>query len=460
MQHSIVSRETCLGHVSFFMLHLASPLRPWVTVTGGRWNAAALLGAFIRPACHVSAALLPSSQDEWNSELQICNVHYQKKLEIITKRLKEQLKRQKWPKLTQLEFGERCFQLPIRFEDLDHTLMKGPVKEEADVRYLAGFFDGDGCVSAESSLSGCFLQMTQTAANNWILFQFLMKFGGGISMNNQGCGSAAPVIAWRAYGEAACCASFILQKKCIVKEEQLKIAASWPRCREDRDICRVRLAQLKKCNQFSGYLHKTELSWDYVSGFFDAEGCIFVDQACKSLRLSIGQRDPEILQVLQVFLLRHLPQGSKVNLYSRPSCHVLTSSQTATSLAILTNLLEHGLQVKRSEALHALNVSTSSHSELRRNVGKGKGKQSYFRRLDEAGCARRRAIRKITSKVFQAKSALKEGASMDSLQAELASAKLQHQVLNAQTQIQKLRSFIASIQRAVASNCWKSLTSH
>lgn len=442
----------------FFMVHLAWPLRPWVTVTSRRWKAGICLGAFIRPARHVSSTLLPSSQDEWNSELQICHVQYQQKLEIITKRLKEQLKQQKWPKLTQLEFGERRFKLPIRFENLDHAWMEDSVKEEADVRYLAGFFDGDGCVSAETRLSGCVLNVGQTAANSWILFQLLMKFGGSICVQAQGLGSTAPSISWRASGETARRASSILQKKCIVKEEQLKIAASWPRCREDRDICRVRLAQLKKCHQFSGYLHKTELSWDYVSGFFDAEGCIMVDRAYKSLRLEIGQRDPEILQVLQVFLLRHLPQGSKVSLYRKPSSHLLTSCQTATSLAILTNLLEHGLQVKRSEALHALKVSTSSHSELRRNVGKGKGKQSYFRRLDEAGCVRLRVIRKSTLKVLRAEAAQKEGAAIDKLRAELALAKLQHQVLNAKTQIQKLRSFIASIQRAVVSNCWKSLT--
>ena len=440
------------------MLHLAWPLRPWVTVTSRRWKAGICLGAFIRPARHVSSTLLPSSQDEWNSELQICHVQYQKKLEIIAKRLKEQLKLQKWPNLTHLEFGERCFKLPIRFENIEPAFTAEAILE-ADVRYLAGFFDGDGCISPQTSLSGCFLALSQTAANSCITFQFLMKFGGGIYMKTQGCGSAAPMVAWRVSGETARRASSILQQHCIVKEEQLKIAASWPRCREERDICRVRLNQLKRCNQFRGDLHKTTLSWDYVSGFFDAEGCIVVDRACKSLRLSIGQRDPEILQVLQVFLLRHLPQGSKVNLYSRPSCHVLTSGQTATSLAILTNLLEHGLHVKRSEALHALKVSTSSHSELRRNVSKGKGNQSYFHRLDDAGCARARRIINITSKIFGANSVLKEGAAIDKLRAELALAKLQHQVLNARAQIQKLRSFIAFIQHAVSRNCWKSLTS-
>lgn len=439
------------------MLHLAWPLR-WVTVTSGRWKAGICLGAFIRPARHVSSTLLPSSQDEWNSELRICHVQYQQKLEIITKRLKEQLKRQKWPKLTQLEFGERCFKLPIRFADVEPAFTAEAIVE-ADVRYLAGFFDGDGCVSAKTRLSGCVLHVGQTAANSWILFQLLMKFGGSICVHAQGLGSTAPSISWRAAGETARRASSILKKTCIVKEEQLKIAASWPRCREDRDICRVRLAQLKKCNQFSGYLHKTELSWHYVSGFFDAEGCIVVDQASKSLRLEIGQRDPEILQVLQVFLLRHLPQGSNVNLYRKPSSHALTSCQTATSLAILTNPLEHGLQVKRSAALHALNVATASHSESRRHLGKGKGKQSYFIRLDEAGCSRARKIRNMTGRISWMESVLKEGAAVDEVRAELALAKLQHQVLNAKTQIQKLRSFISSIQRAASSNCWKSLTS-
>lgn len=439
------------------MLHLAWPLRPWVT--SGRWNAGICLGAFIRPVHHVSSALLPSSQDKWNSELQICHVQYQQKLEVIAKRLKEQLKLQKWPKLTQLEFGERCFQLPIRFEDVEPAFTAETIME-ADVRYLAGFFDGDGCVSVQTDLSGCSLQLAQTVANSWILFHYLVKFGGSICVNAQGCGSTAHSIAWRACGGTARHASSILQQHCIVKEGQLKIASSWPKCREDRDMCRARLAELKKCNQFRACSDKTSLSWSYVSGFFDAEGCIVVDQAYRSLRLAIAQRDPEILQLLQVFLLRCLPpQQQKINLYSKPLGHVLVSCGTATSIEILTNLLEHGLQVKRSEALHALNVPTSSHSESRRNVRKGKGKQSFFTRLDEAGSSRARTISKITKRISWMESAQKEGAAIDKLRAELAVARLQHQVLNAKTQIQKLRCFIASIQRAVASNCWKSLTS-
>ena len=429
------------------MRHLAWRLRPLVTVTGGRWNAAALLGAFIRPARHVSSALLPSSQDEWNSELRICHVRYQQKLEIITKRLKKQLKQQKWPNLMQLEFGERCFKLPIRYKDVDPAFITDAAKE-ADVRYLAGFFDGDGCVSVNTGVSGCVLQLGQVASNSAVLFQFLLKFEGGIYMKAQGCGSAAPTVAWRVHGDTARHASSILQQHCIVKEEQLKIAASWPRCREDRDMCNAKLAQLKRCNQFRAHLEKTALSWNYVSGFFDAEGCILVNPASKNLKLVIGQRDPDILHLLHVFLGRHLPQPSKVNLYSKPSSHVLTSGQSATSLAILRNLLGHGLQVKRSAALHALNVSTSSHSESRRNVGKGKGKQSYFIRLDEAGCARARTIKNMTGRIFHMESVLKEEAAIENLRAELALAKLQHQVLNAKTQIQKLRSFIASIQHA------------
>ena len=441
------------------MLHLAWPLRPLLTVTNGRWNAGICLGAFIQPARHVSSALLPSSQDEWSSELQTCRVQYQKKLEIITKRLKEQLKRQKWPKLTHVEFGERCFKLPIRFEDVEPALTAEAIVE-ADVRYLAGFFDGDGCVCAKTELSGCFLQLGQTAANSWILFQFLMKFGGSICMNAQGCGSIAPTIAWRAYGDTARRAASILREYCIVKKEQLKIAALWPKCREDRDMCRAILAELKKCSQFRACSDNTSLSWSYVAGFFDAEGCITVDHIHKSLKLEIGQRDPEILQLLQVFLLRHLSEQSKVGLYGKPPRHILVSSRSATSVAILTNLLDHGLQGKRSAALHALNAPTSSHSELRRNMGKGKGKQSFFTRLDEAGCARARTINNIMGRITYMESILKEEAAVDKVRAELALAKLQHQVLNAKTQIQKLRSFMTSIQRAVARNCWKSLTSH
>ena len=388
--------------------------------------------------------LLPTSSAAWHGELQIDHDGYQRKLATIIKRLKDHLKLRKWPKLTHVEVEGRQFKMPIKFKDLgpDFVAKIGAIDDE----YLAGFFDGDGCVSNTSSLSGCFLQLEQSVQNSRVIFQFLIQYGGSIGCSRSGCGSSSPAIYWRVFGETAQQAAFILQRHCLVKKEQLHIAMSWPSCRDQREACTTRLQYLKRIEP--NLPSDQVISWTYLAGFFDAEGCILIDRASKNIRLEIWQRDAAILKAIQSYVFSQIPSHDvALKLYGGLGRHALISSRSSTTAHMLKSLLDHGLQWKRPAALQALSGPKSSHSKLRRDLGIGKGKQSFFEKLDEDGCTRAREIKKINAKLFYAKG--RGHVVADELWAALQCAKLEHKVLTAQSQVLKLRSFIAYVRNMI-----------
>lgn len=425
---------------------------PWhlhALVMLGRRRATICYRAFLRCASQKSQHwLLPSSSAQWHRDLKIDHDAYQMKLGVISKRLKQHLKQQKWPRLTHVEVDGWRLKLPIRFEDLDPDLIAGfgPIDEE----YLAGFFDGDGCVAAQTHLSGTLLRTTQSAENCRSLLRFLIKYGGSICLGRSGYGSASPTLVWSVFGEEARRTACILRAHCFVKKEQLGIAVSWPSCRVERKVLNAKLGYLKTVEPSLPV--GQAISWSYLAGFFDAEGCISMDRASKNIRLEISQRDAAILKVIQDFIFSRLAsQDLAIKLYGSFDKHALVSTRTSTTAMILKSLLDHGLQWKRPAALHALRVPNSSHSNLRRDLGVGKGKQSYFEKLNEDGCARAREIKNINAKLWYAKGRCQVVA--DKLQADLQYAKLEHKVLTAQSQILKLRSFISFIRKMIASPC-------
>lgn len=57
------------------------------------------------------------------------------------------------------------------------------------------------------------------------------------------------------------------------------------------------------------------MDWSYIAGFFDGEGCVHLHKRkCRGWRrcLTIGQKDPEPLEVIQEFLYK---QGINLRFY-------------------------------------------------------------------------------------------------------------------------------------------------
>lgn len=391
----------------------------------------------VRP---VGSQLLPSTLDSWSLDRQISHQNFLRKLEVIRKKLKEHLGEQEWPRLTHVDVAGLSVKLPLR---ADYVFENHIFSVQADLAYLAGFFDGDGCVGSESNLSGCQLHVGQRASNISVLLAFLCRFGGSICRLNSGKGMVRPQLQWLICGASARAAASELHEHCLVKKEQLGIAMNWPECRNMRKEHKLKLKALKKNGP---NIARQVISWSYFTGFFDAEGCIRISPSGKNIRIEICQRDPPILHAMQTFLLDQLPDGSHVPVrrLSRYG-HNLEVSSKKLVLHILEEMLINGLLVKRMTADHFLNSIDLTHDVLRGAEPNVKGNQSFLRRLDDAGCLRARNIQNLQTKCRYARV---NGRSLIALELKdrLDDAKLEHAILSAMSQIQRLRSEIASFR--------------
>ena len=265
--------------------------------------------------------LLPSTGDSWNLDVQTSHQRLLQKLEVICQRLKKHLDKQPWPRPTHLEVGNVSLKLPVSRDQLGASSAQIP---KVSIDYLAGFFDGDGCVHAHTQLSGCQLQVGQQVLGAAILVAFLKAFGGNIHFHSGGKGVRKPILVWNAYGETAHFAATALHAHCLVKREQLGIVINWPQEAAQRRELALRLKSLKRAPP--QIVASTGISWNYFTGFFDAEGCIYVHPQQKSVRLQVGQKDEIILHVIRHFILKKLPARSHVGLSydSHNHSHVCT----------------------------------------------------------------------------------------------------------------------------------------
>ena len=387
----------------------------------------------------VSSGMLPSTSYVWTLEAPISHQCYLKKLEVISRKLMEHLRSQRRPPLTHVNVGGVLLRLPIRAEVLVRNSVPAP-KQHAE--YLAGVFDGDGCVLAQGDLSGFALSVSQQIENNSLLIAFLYRFGGSISACHSGTGTKQPSIQWRVYGQAARKAAAELEEHCLVKKEQLEIALRWPNGRTDREQCAVRLKGLKRLEP--NIAESATTSWRYISGFFDAEGCIRIAPDCNTVRLSMVQRDLPILDAIRRFLEHKLPSSYVGTSQIAQSHYVLEVASKNSVRYILEGMLANGLLVKRATAEHVLQSIDLPHSTLRGCEPAIKGHQKFFEKLDAAGCERSRSIHSLGDKCRRAMKT-KTPLAVDELKSQLASAKLEHAILNVLTRIKRLRLAIASI---------------
>lgn len=391
-----------------------------------------------------SAALLPTSQ-AGGDRLQPL---FLEKLTLISQRLQEHLRDQRWPKLQHLKIGGICYPLPLSSKKVDTSALAQAIPP-VDMAYLAGFFDGDGCVSAQTDCSGCVLIVSQQIRGLEILLVFLRAFGGSIYLQSNGKGSSRPTLQWRVCGDTARCAARVLCQHCIVKKQQLDIVWKWPIVVSDRIRCSTRLAQLKR---FSLSLSEdSKISWSYVTGFFDAEGCIRVSPTSNSTSLDISQKDPAILLAIKSFLQSQMKSLSLVQVLDSNGCHQLRVSSSTAVIQMLQKLLANGLIVKKAIAFSVLAsiLSGASHLQLREVGFSSKGNQRRYARLDADGCDRAKQIKALQTRMRRIVAARGASSTSEGMQSELATMQLEHKIISTQIQIRQLRADIASIKRMI-----------
>ena len=386
-----------------------------------------------------ASRLLPSTCDSWSLDAQISHQCFLRKLEVIRSKLREHLGQQEWPRLTHVNVGGVSLKLPLR---ANVVLEKHVLLVHADLAYLGGFFDGDGCVSSNSHLSSCSLLVGQTASNVRVLIAFLCRFGGCISVLSSGKGVARPTLQWQICGNAARSAASELHEHCLVKMEQLRIAITWPEPKETRIKCNLKLKALKKNKPT---IARKVASWQYFTGFFDAEGCITISATSRSICLEVSQRELPILSIMRDFLLSRLAAESNVFLRQSQFGHVMRVSSKKEVTYILEEMLANGLLIKRPTAEHVVGSIDASHDWMRGAEPDVKGNQNVLRKLDGAGCLRASNIHRLQVKSRNAKTR-GQMLAVAELNDQLADAKLEHGILNAMTQIKRLRSAIATLR--------------
>ncbi|CAE7562433.1 unnamed protein product [Symbiodinium sp. CCMP2592] len=214
-------------------------------------------------------------------------------LQERNKQLHAELSATPWPRLVSLTFNRQQYALPLHAEH----------KAEADLvqlslqqlEYLAGVFDGDGCVQGRSGLS---LRVSQSLDGVSMLMCMRQALGGSIHKSRDGRGFQKPMLQWALNGGSARHAAKILAPFSIVKRRQLELLVEWPQAHADKADCAFRLGFLKR-NEAAV---PGPCSWAYFAGFFDAEGYIEQPRGKASIVLKIAQKHPTILECLQRFL--------------------------------------------------------------------------------------------------------------------------------------------------------------
>ncbi|CAE8710063.1 unnamed protein product [Polarella glacialis] len=370
-----------------------------------------------------------------------------------------------WPSTPQQNLERRCIRLKVLLDRLrlpaithfqafgkDHELPvladpKQQLRElfDNELSYLAGFFDGDGCVTPAQKLSGCTLSVSQSSHHAEALLLFRQAFGGSITMERPGQGSRKPTIAWRVCGRSARRAAATLSRSSLLKHSQLQIASDWPSCPSKREESAVTLKMMKatpKCSHLS-------CSWSYVAGFFDAEGYISVPPDQLGIRLGIPQKHPGILHIVHAFLKA---EGILAIMYHEHSRHVsrLMVLRVPALRLMLTRMLAAGMHVKRKSAEVALAITPGRHAESRRHLAALAGNQGRYARLDSEGCQRSSAIVRMGQRSCYHASHGRHNVS-ELLEKQLLELRREHALCNANTRVHRLRADIRSLLQLGAS---------
>ena len=361
-----------------------------------------------------------------------------KVLQQKNQELRAKLARLRWPPLTSFRLNGQNFPLPLQSGHSGARLDFSRLATQ-ELEYLAGFFDGDGCVDA--SAGRCRLRISQSIDGVGVLKHFQGALGGSIYRERDGVGLRKPSLVWRLQGSSARHAASVLAPYAIVKRRQLEIVAEWPAENAARADCSQKLGLLKRSE--SGIARAC--TWAYFAGFFDAEG--YVEQRAKSaqLALRISQKYFTVLECLQTFLVSEI--GCKPHIYqaSQSRQFTLAAWTMSTCKSILQKMLDAGMLRKAAQAKFALSLTSENADEVRSKMAGMVGNQSFGRRLDSAGVQRATAI--ASAQRLAKRAAMKGHESLaKSIWADVERQKFEHEVLNARRENHELHAYIDHIR--------------
>ncbi|CAK0880752.1 unnamed protein product [Prorocentrum cordatum] len=334
----------------------------------------------------------------------------------------------------------KVYSLPVRAQDPSGDSEHA---QNSVLDYFAGFFDGDGCVSSSRSFGNRSLQMYQAENNVAVLVRFMKQFGGGIYKGSSVKGSHQCCFRWELSGERARGAASLLRRASVVKREQLDLLVSEaPTCPLHRGRLASTLRSLKR--EAPGPCH--DVSWGYVAGFFDAEGCIQI-KPYTQVHLKVSQKYEEPLICIKRLIERTFPGVDASLVQNRSGHYQLCVSRTASSFAVLEQLLNSGLAGKKQQAILAMSLNRSNFARIRDSLSELKGNQSRWKLLDAAGCERAMHIHNARTRLNSRAGQDRPDSDFASLQGELYTLNSEHKLRNAERRLAMLRWDIRSLLR-------------
>ena len=360
------------------------------------------------------------------------------------KDLRKELDKLPWPDLKCFSAKGRTYGLPLRAESRE--LSQRPAT--ARLEYLAGFFDGDGCVSC-MDMSGCRLKVSQSYDQAEVLMLFREAFGGSIGREQSGMGLRKPSLYWQLYGDSARRAARLLAPRSITKQRQLLIAAArWPKTNSRRKARKAELCALKNYDSAVA----GPCGWSYFAGFFDAEGYIKQQRGGASLVLEIAQKHPQVLKCLRDFLSRSVGVDVSLRKKSGTNLHLLRIYGLSDCKQVLRHMLGVGLVCKAQQAEVALRLTKQNAGQVCARLTCLTGNQEFGRKLDAAGQERARKIACLRSQAAR----LKQRGRMTEAEAkrgEIALLKQEHEPLKARHENQQLLEYFGKLQ-SLHDNSW------
>eukprot|EP00746_Dinoflagellata_sp_MGD_P013199 gnl/MRDRNA2_/MRDRNA2_128428_c0_seq1.p1 gnl/MRDRNA2_/MRDRNA2_128428_c0~~gnl/MRDRNA2_/MRDRNA2_128428_c0_seq1.p1 ORF type:complete len:406 (+),score=59.20 gnl/MRDRNA2_/MRDRNA2_128428_c0_seq1:109-1326(+) len=361
-----------------------------------------------------------------------------RRLERRHQRIASLQKRLVLPKVSGFQARGQYYDLPWKGDESEEAF-DAVTRDELD--YLVGFFDGDGCVHAQSDLSGCRVKISQTWDKGEVLLHFMDVFGGGIYNQSSAQGAWKHKLEWVVAGKKAQRSASFLASRPSLKSSQLQIAAAWPKCPHVRRGCDTELRRLKR----APHPEHVECTWPYLAGFFDAEGCIRISPICPAMSLTIVQKHKPVLSSIQQFLKSEHPEGTSA-IYEAPGHYRLMVTQTDFSRHILNNMLTAGLIVKQRSAQLALTLTKENHFDVRDGLAELSGNQKRYFRLDQKGCKMSRLIKNLRAKLsYHTK--FGNTPTVHSIELELKEAMSQFAFHKATTSLALLRTDVRSMLR-------------
>ncbi|CAE7551095.1 hypothetical protein AK812_SmicGene13985 [Symbiodinium microadriaticum] len=366
-----------------------------------------------------------------------------KSLEALRRRiavLKSFQSRLLWPPVTGFEAFGQSFPLPFRRTAESNAVLPQPL-----LSYLAGFFDGDGCVWAAGGT--CRLAVGQAQPRQDILVLFAKTFGGAVYAHHRGRGLRQPTLQWVIAGQAAEMAASKLAAACVVKNLQLRTVATWPVQKNLRLDAKRRLAALNRHSQYDVAHHSC--SWAYIAGFFDAEGYIKCESLQNTVRLSVSQKNQSVLRWMDSYWRADIGCASSWTVQRASGVTDVVICRQSDSRLLMRRLLDNGLLLKKPQALLGLSTEDVPYMEVRERIGRLSGNQSRYQTLSPEGCQRAREISRLR-KLAKHRQAHGRSDEVAALLQQLQGMQQEHARLNALHAYRSLRSDIRRLLAAGA----------